>query len=128
MTLFDEKELDRIEKEVERWEREVVPQWLKRLPERMAEFTTLSGIPVKRVYTPADLKGFNYLEKLGLPGEYPYTRGIHATMYRARIWTMRMFSGYGGPEETNQRLKYLIKHGETGLSLAFDYPTLIGLD
>ncbi len=128
MPLFDEKSLERLEKEIERWEREVVPQWLKRLPERMEEFTTLSGIPVKRVYTPLDLRGFDYMEKLGLPGEYPYTRGIHATMYRARIWTMRMFSGYGGPEETNQRLKYLIKHGETGLSLAFDYPTLIGLD
>ncbi|MEB3806838.1 MAG: methylmalonyl-CoA mutase family protein [Desulfurococcales archaeon] len=126
--LFDEKELERIESEYERWERELVPQWLKKLPERMSEFTTLSGIPVKRLYTPRDLRDFDYFEKLGFPGQYPYTRGIHATMYRARLWTMRMFSGFGGPEETNERLKFLIRHGETGLSLAFDYPTLIGID
>ena len=127
-SVFDPGEVERIRREVERWERETVPEWLKRLPERMEEFTTLSGIPVKRVYTPADIGDFDYMEKLGLPGEYPFTRGIHATMYRARIWTMRMFSGYGGPEETNERLKFLIRHGETGLSLAFDYPTLIGID
>jgi len=126
--MFREEELERLRREYERWEREVVPEWLKRLPERMEEFTTLSGIPLRRVYTPLDLKGWDYMEKLGLPGEYPFTRGIHATMYRARIWTMRMFSGYGGPEETNRRLKFLIKHGETGLSLAFDDPTLIGID
>ncbi|MCE4623115.1 MAG: methylmalonyl-CoA mutase family protein [Desulfurococcales archaeon] len=126
--LFNKDEVGRIKKEIEYWEKELVPQWLKRLPERMSEFTTLSGIPVKRIYTPADLEDFDYMEKLGLPGAYPYTRGIHATMYRARLWTMRMFSGFGGPEETNARLKFLIKHGETGLSLAFDYPTLIGID
>ena len=127
-SLFNKEEVERIRSEVEKWEREVVPQWLKKIPERMEEFTTLSGIPVKRVYTPADLGDYDYWEKLGLPGLYPFTRGIHATMYRARIWTMRMFSGYGGPEETNERLKFLIRHGETGLSLAFDYPTLIGID
>jgi len=126
--LFNKDEINKLKAEVERWEKELVPQWLKRLPERMSEFTTLSGIPVKRLYTPADLEDFDYMEKLGLPGAYPYTRGIHATMYRARLWTMRMFSGFGGPEETNARLKFLIKHGETGLSLAFDYPTLIGID
>ncbi len=128
MGVFRDEELERIAREYEKWEREVVPEWLKKLPERMKEFTTISGIPLKRVYTPLDLKDWDYMEKLGLPGEYPFTRGIHATMYRARIWTMRMFSGYGGPEETNQRLKFLIKHGETGLSLAFDDPTLVGID
>ena len=126
--LYNEEYLRRIEEEYKRWEEEIVPEWLKRLPERMSEFTTLSGIPIKRLYTPLDLRDHDYFEKLGFPGEYPFTRGIHATMYRARIWTMRMFSGYGGPEETNERLKFLIKHGETGLSLAFDYPTLIGID
>ncbi len=126
--LFSKEAVEEIRKAVRKWEDEVVPLWLERLPERMKEFTTLSGIPVKRVYTPADLGDFDYMEKLGLPGLYPFTRGIHATMYRARIWTMRMFSGYGGPEETNRRLKFLIEHGETGLSLAFDYPTLIGID
>ncbi len=126
--LFNKEAVEEIRKAVRKWEDEIVPLWLQRIPERMEEFTTLSEIPVKRVYTPADIEGFDYSEKLGLPGTYPYTRGIHATMYRARIWTMRMFSGYGGPEETNKRLKFLIEHGETGLSLAFDYPTLIGLD
>lgn len=126
--LYCKEAVEEIERAVKEWEEKVVPQWLSRIPERMKEFTTLSGIPVKRVYTPADLGDFDYMEKLGLPGLYPFTRGIHATMYRARIWTMRMFSGYGGPEETNKRLKFLIEHGETGLSLAFDYPTLIGID
>ncbi len=126
--LFNEKALKEIEKALEEWEKEVVPKDLARFPERMEEFTTLSNIPVKRVYTPLDIAGMDYMEKLGLPGMYPLTRGIHATMYRARIWTMRMFSGYGGPEETNKRLKFLVEHGETGLSLAFDYPTLVGID
>lgn len=126
--LFNEKALEEIRRALREWEEKVVPQDLARYPERMKEFTTLSGIPVKRVYTPLDLPDFDYMEKLGLPGMYPLTRGIHATMYRGRIWTMRMFSGYGGPEETNKRLKFLVEHGETGLSLAFDYPTLIGLD
>ncbi|MEB2837238.1 MAG: methylmalonyl-CoA mutase family protein [Desulfurococcales archaeon] len=126
--LFAREAVEEIRSAAAKWESEVVPQWLKRIPERFTEFTTLSGIQVKRLYTPADLEDFDYMEKLGFPGMYPFTRGIHATMYRARIWTMRMFSGYGGPEETNQRLKFLIKHGETGLSLAFDYPTLIGID
>ncbi len=126
--LYSERSLEEIRAKYMEWEEKVVPEWLKRLPERMEEFTTLSGIPVKRLYTPLDVQSQDYMEKLGFPGQYPYTRGIHATMYRARIWTMRMFSGFGGPEETNERLKFLIKHGETGLSLAFDYPTLIGID
>ncbi|RLI08279.1 methylmalonyl-CoA mutase [Candidatus Bathyarchaeota archaeon] len=113
---------------MERWERETVPKWLSRLPERKKEFTTLSGIPVKRLYTPLDIAGKDYMRDLGLPGEYPFTRGIHATMYRARIWTMRQFSGFGTAEDTNKRFKYLIKEGETGLSIAFDYPTIMGYD
>ncbi len=126
--LFSSEALEELYEELKRWEKEVLPKSLERYPERMEKFTTLSGIELKRIYTPLDLKDYDYMEKLGLPGMYPFTRGIHATMYRGRIWTMRMFSGYGGPEETNKRLKYLIEHGETGLSLAFDYPTLIGLD
>ena len=126
--LYCREAVEEVASALREWEEKVVPQWLSRLPERMEEFTTLSGIRVGRVYTPADLRNWDYMEKLGLPGLYPFTRGIHATMYRARIWTMRMFSGYGGPEETNKRLKFLIEHGETGLSLAFDYPTLIGID
>ncbi len=120
--------IKRLDKEVERWRRETLPKSTRRFPEREERFTTLSGIEVKHFYTPADLRRFNYFEKLGLPGEYPYTRGIHATMYRGRIWTMRMFSGFGTAEDTNKRLKFLVEHGETGLSLAFDYPTLLGID
>ncbi len=126
--LFNNESIEKIREALKKWEKETLPRSLQRFPERMERFTTLSNIEVKRIYTPADLADYDYFEKLGLPGEYPFTRGIHATMYRGRIWTMRMFSGYGGPEETNKRLKFLIKHGETGLSLAFDYPTLVGID
>ena len=96
--------------------------------ERRASFTTISGDPVKRVYTDADLEGFDPARDLGEPGEYPYTRGIHATMYRGRLWTMRMFAGFGTAEETNARFKYLLEQGQTGLSVAFDMPTLYGYD
>ncbi|MFP3264281.1 MAG: methylmalonyl-CoA mutase family protein [Acidilobus sp.] len=127
-TIFNEDEVKKIGEKAERWKVVTLKQWVERLPERQESFTTLSDIPIKEVYTPADIPNFSYEEKLGMPGEYPFTRGIHATMYRARLWTMRMFSGYGGPEETNKRLKFLIERGETGLSLAFDYPTLVGVD
>jgi methylmalonyl-CoA mutase N-terminal domain/subunit len=126
--LYDKKSLNEIKNSFEKWEKETLQNWLNQVPEREKEFTNLSNIPIKILYTPADLEDFDYNAKLGFPGNYPYTRGIHATMYRARLWTMRMFSGFGGPEETNKRLKFLIEHGETGLSLAFDYPTLIGID
>ncbi|MCE4617610.1 MAG: methylmalonyl-CoA mutase family protein, partial [Desulfurococcales archaeon] len=126
--IYRDEEIKRIRSKLDEWEKNVVPKSLQRFPERMEEFTTLSGIPVKRLYTPADVAEHDYMEKLSLPGVYPFTRGIHATMYRGRLWTMRMFSGFGGPEETNRRLKFLIAHGETGLSLAFDYPTLVGVD
>ncbi|RLG59345.1 methylmalonyl-CoA mutase, partial [Candidatus Geothermarchaeota archaeon] len=91
--IFNMDAVKEIEEGIKRWERETLPKSLSRYPERLDRFTTLSDIEVKRVYTPADLKDHNYMEKLGLPGEYPFTRGIHATMYRGRIWTMRMFSG-----------------------------------
>ena len=83
---------------------------------------------MNRLYTPADLPGFDYEHDLGFPGEYPFTRGVHPTMYRSRYWTMRMFAGFGSAEETNRRFKYLLDHGETGLSTAFDFPTLYGID
>lgn len=91
-------------------------------------FTTISGKEVKELYTPADLDGFDYSSELGFPGQYPYTRGIHPTMYRGRLWTMRQFSGFGTPEDTNRRYKYLLSHGQTGLSVAFHLPTLMGVD
>jgi methylmalonyl-CoA mutase, N-terminal domain len=96
--------------------------------ERQEKFTTLSGVPIQPVYTEDDLKDFSYEHDLGDPGEYPYTRGIHRTMYRGKLWTMRQFSGFGSPEDTNQRLHYLLKQGQTGLSIAFDLPTLMGYD
>jgi methylmalonyl-CoA mutase, N-terminal domain len=95
--------------------------------ERDAEFSTMSGIPIKPLYTPEDVEG-DYDEKLGYPGEYPYTRGVYPNMYRGRLWTVRQFAGYGDPEETNKRFKYLLEHGQNGLSVAFDMPTLMGLD
>jgi len=111
-----------------RWEETVLEPALESAPERKEVFTTLSGVPVERLYTPSDFSDFDYARKLGDPGEYPFTRGIHRTMYRGRVWTMRQFSGFGSPEDTNQRLHYLLKQGQTGLSIAFDLPTLMGYD
>ena len=99
----------------------------KQRKESREEFVTMCGIPVNRVYTPADIKDMDYLKDLGLPGEFPFTRGIHDTMYRGRRWTIRQFSGFGDPMETNKRLKYLLESGAPGLNLAFDLPTINGL-
>ena len=112
----------------QRWLEQTLKPALQGSPERRKEFTSLSGVPINRLYTPADLPEFDYSQELGDPGEYPYTRGIHPTMYRGKIWTMRQFSGFGSPEDTNQRLHYLLKQGQTGLSIAFDLPTLMGYD
>jgi len=109
------------------WEQTTLKETLDRYPERYDEFITTSGEPVKRLYTPLDVEG-DYLDKIGLPGEYPFTRGVHPTMHRGRIWTMRMFAGFGTAEETNSRFKYLLEQGQTGLSVAFDLPTLYGYD
>ncbi len=112
----------------QRWEREVVEPTLKKTPERDIPFTTVSGRPVERLYTQDDLAGLDYARDLNHPGEFPYTRGIHPTGYRGRLWTMRQFSGFGTPEETNGRYKHLLAAGGTGLSVAFDLPTLMGRD
>ncbi|MDY6965842.1 MAG: methylmalonyl-CoA mutase family protein [Halobacteriota archaeon] len=96
--------------------------------ERREKFLTVSGREIKRVYTSEDVKDLDYEREIGGPGEYPFIRGVHPTMYRGRLWTMRQFSGFGTAEDTNQRYKYLIKHGQTGLSVAFDFPTLYGRD
>jgi methylmalonyl-CoA mutase N-terminal domain/subunit len=112
----------------QRWEREVLEPALKKAPERPVPFTTISGRPIDRLYTPDDLDGFDYARDLGNPGEFPYTRGIHPTGYRGKLWTMRQFAGFGTPEETNGRYKTLLKAGGTGLSVAFDLPTLMGRD
>jgi len=110
------------------WEKNVLEPVLKKSPERQKEFTTISGHPIRRLYTEADLGGWDKDRELGLPGEPPYTRGIHATMYRGRLWTMRQFAGFGTAEDTNQRFRYLLSQGQTGLSTAFDLPTLMGYD
>jgi len=105
--------------------------WEKKLEgkkERQDEFITISSVPIDRIYTPDDVPNLDYLEKLNFPGQYPFTRGVQPTMHRGRLWTMRQFAGFGTAEETNQRFKFLISHGETGLSTAFDYPTLYGRD
>ena len=96
--------------------------------ERKAQFPSLSGLSIERVYSPEHLKGWAHDTDLGAPGEFPYTRGVYPTMYRGRLWTMRQFAGFGSSADTNQRFKYLLQHGQTGLSVAFDMPTLMGLD
>jgi len=112
----------------QRWERETLAPALERAPERQVPFTTTSGRPIERLYTQDDLQGFDYATDDADPGTFPYTRGIHATGYRGKLWTMRQFAGYGTPEQTNARYKQLLEAGGTGLSVAFDLPTLMGRD
>jgi methylmalonyl-CoA mutase N-terminal domain/subunit len=112
----------------QRWEREVLEPALEKSPERSVPFTTISGHPVDRLYTAEDVAALDYPRDLNHPGSYPYTRGIHPTGYRGKLWTMRQFAGYGTPEETNARYKALLAAGSTGLSVAFDLPTLMGRD
>jgi methylmalonyl-CoA mutase, N-terminal domain len=110
------------------WEKNTLAPTLAKSPERQAEFTTISNYPIRRLYTPADLPDWSPEHDLGYPGEPPYTRGIHSTMHRGRLWTMRQFAGFGTAEDTNQRFRYLLAQGQTGLSTAFDLPTLMGYD
>jgi len=126
--MFKEEKLDAIRDREKRWQKEVLLDFLAKIPERKKEFATSSGIPVGRVYTPLDMKDLDYETSLGFPGQYPFTRGVYPTMYRARLWTMRQYAGFGTAEETNARFKYLLDHGQTGLSAAFDLPTQIGYD
>ncbi|MDP2952230.1 MAG: methylmalonyl-CoA mutase family protein, partial [Chloroflexota bacterium] len=121
--MFDEHMLEKLRLRYERWKEKT-----SRGQQRRKQFTTVSGEPVEGLYTPLDIAESDYLGDLGLPGEYPYLRGIHANGYRERLWTMRMFAGFGSAEETNARFKYLLEHGQTGLSVAFDVPTLMGYD
>jgi methylmalonyl-CoA mutase, N-terminal domain len=119
---------DEVAGEVKRWKATTLKDALDKKAERAQEFVTTSSAPIERLYTPADLPDFDYASELGFPGEAPYTRGIHATMHRGRLWTMRMFAGFGTAEETNARFKYLLGQGQTGLSVAFDLATLMGYD
>jgi methylmalonyl-CoA mutase, N-terminal domain len=108
------------------WEATTLKETLAHLPERREEFITTSSTPIERLYTPKDTSYDDYMAQINLPGQYPYTRGIHASGYRGRLWTMRQFAGFGSAEETNRRFKYLLNQGQTGLSIAFDLPTLYG--
>jgi methylmalonyl-CoA mutase N-terminal domain/subunit len=119
---------NRLQEEERGWEERTLNPTLKRMPESKEEFTTVSLAPVERLYTPNSIQDFDYERDLGFPGEPPYTRGIHATGYRGKLWTMRQFAGFGSAFDTNQRFKYLLEHGQTGLSVAFDLPTLMGYD
>jgi len=126
--MSDQEQNKRIRKSREDWKKEVLNITLDRYPERKDQFITTSSEPIQRLYTPIDLEESDYEQNLGFPGEYPFTRGIHPTMHRGKLWTMRMFAGFGTAEETNARFKYLLDQGQTGLSIAFDLPTLMGLD
>ena len=126
-TLFKDDELKRIAKARAQYD-EVVKKTVARRPERKETFTTISGIPVDRAYTPEHIKDMDYLRDLNFPGEYPFTRGVQPTLYRGRLWTMRQYAGFGTAEESNRRYRYLLEQGQTGLSVAFDLPTQIGYD
>ena len=128
MPLFDEEQLQILRQDVDRWVDTTLKKTLDRRPERQQTFITTSSVPVHRIYTPLDIADLDYQRDLAMSGEFPYTRGVHSTMYRGRLWTMRMFSGFGSAEETNQRYKYLLEQGNMGLSVAFDMPTLYGYD
>lgn len=126
--MFDREALNDMKKQKAEWEKDRLKKAVEKNPERKGSFSTISGIPVNTVYLPADLAGLNYAGDLGLPGVYPYTRGIQPNMYRGQLWTFRQYAGFGTAEESNVRYKYLLEEGQTGLSIAFDLPTQIGYD
>ncbi|HXX35343.1 MAG TPA: methylmalonyl-CoA mutase family protein [Thermodesulfobacteriota bacterium] len=117
-----------IKEELSRWEKATLHKVLSKSPERQPSFKTTSHIELERLYTPVDTADLDYCDNIGFPGEFPFTRGVQPTMYRGRFWTMRQYAGFATPEETNRRYKYLLEHGQTGLSVAFDLPTQIGYD
>ena len=125
--MSDKDQMERIKEAKAKYD-ERVAKVLQKMPERKADFANTSGIPVNRVYTPLDMEGFDYLKQLGLPGQYPYTRAVQPTAYRGRFWTMRQYAGFASADETNERYHFLLKSGQTGLSVAFDLPTQIGYD
>lgn len=125
--MFDNDKLGQLSEERKNWEEKTLGKSLARGPERKAEFKTGSGDSINRLYTPEDMTG-NFMEEIGYPGQYPYTRGYQPTMYRGRLWTMRMYAGFSTAEESNKRYKFLVDQGSTGLSVAFDLPTQIGYD
>lgn len=126
--MVQEDEFKRIKDKRRVWEDQLLSKTIRENKERKQSFKNLSDIEIKTVYTPEDTSGLDYLRDLGFPGEFPFPRGVHPNLYRGRLWTMRQFAGFGSAEETNKRYHYLLEHGETGLSVAFDYPTLYGYD
>jgi methylmalonyl-CoA mutase N-terminal domain/subunit len=126
--MLDKKEIEELRKKKQERKKNCYDKHIQKHPERKKKFENLSFTQIKSIYTPDDIANKNYLKDIGFPGEYPFLRGVHATLYRGRLWTMRQFAGFGSAEETNLRYKYLLDHGETGLSVAFDYPTLYGYD
>jgi methylmalonyl-CoA mutase N-terminal domain/subunit len=126
--MFDKEKLESVKKKKQDWNCGPVEKLCAKFPERKTTFTTISGEEVERLYTPADIAGFDYENNLGFPGEYPFTRGVQPTMYRGRLWTMRQYAGFGTARETNERYRYLLQQGQTGLSVAFDLPTQTGYD
>ena len=126
--MFDKEEMKKIKQLNKEWENNVVQKTLERFPERQEKFVTGSGKEVDRLYTPENLEESDYNKDLNFPGQYPYTRGVQPTMYRGKFWTMRQYAGFGTAEESNNRYKYLLDQGQTGLSVAFDLPTQIGYD
>ncbi|HEX2697802.1 MAG TPA: methylmalonyl-CoA mutase family protein [Anaerolineales bacterium] len=126
--MYDKKKLNELKDSLEKWEETSLQKTLASMPERQKKFITTSSEPINRLYTPLDVADMDYSSDLGLPGEYPYTRGVHPTLHRGKLWTMRMFAGFGTAEETNARFKYLLSQGQTGLSIAFDLATLMGYD
>jgi methylmalonyl-CoA mutase N-terminal domain/subunit len=126
--MYDKNKLDELNDSLKKWEETSLQKALSSLAERADEFITTSSEPINRIYTPLDVADMDYASDLGLPGEYPFTRGVHPTLHRSKLWTMRMFAGFGTAEETNARFKYLLSQGQTGLSIAFDLATLMGYD
>ncbi|SHE35843.1 methylmalonyl-CoA mutase [Desulfacinum infernum DSM 9756] len=126
--MYDDKELERIRAGKENWEKTTLGKALSKFPERKPIFTSISGMPVERLYTPLDTADLDYEKDLGYPGQYPFTRGVQPTMYRGRFWTMRQYAGFGNARESNARYRYLLEQGQTGLSVAFDLPTQAGYD
>ena len=125
--MFDPKAIGKIAQMRRDWEANELRDFVTRQPERRTEYHTTSGLPLQRVYTPEDVANTSF-EKIGLPGQYPFLRGPYPTMYRGRTWTMRQIAGYGTGSDTNQRFRYLLSQGQTGLSIDFDMPTLMGYD
>ncbi|HBH12920.1 MAG: Methylmalonyl-CoA mutase [Clostridiales bacterium 38_11] len=126
--MFEKEKFEQIKEARKNWEEKDLNKSLSRSPERKEEFKTGSGDIIERLYTPEDIDDLDYMEEIGLPGQYPYTRGYQPTMYRGRLWTMRMYAGFSTAEESNKRYKFLVDQGSTGLSVAFDLPTQIGYD